>query len=139
MKQSLPDDLRALQARFQSWRETRSKREPIPQDLLQEARAMLSRYSMWKICRACRLHATSLRQTRGGRQTTQKKKTAPRRTDTTQAFFPLTPPQLPTAEPRACQVRLERTDGAALTFTLTAPDNALLTGLAQEFLKGGRL
>ena len=55
MNDSLPDDLAKLQARFDHWRNTRKTRSPIPEDLLQAARALLDRYSISAICRACHL------------------------------------------------------------------------------------
>lgn len=135
MNDSLPGDLAKLQARFEHWRKTRQTRSPIPEDLLQAARALLDHYSISVVCRVCRLHPTSLR-----------KRTKPAKTDhksasTSQTAFYTLPPATSLTEPPVpistpdCRLVLERTDGARMTLVLPQLDAMALSTLCSDFLR----
>jgi hypothetical protein len=143
MNDSLPDDLAKLQTRFEHWRNTRKTRSPIPEDLLQAARALLDRYSVSAICRACRLHSASLHNRTKPASTSVKpaqpahKPAGTSRTD----FYCLPPaaslPQSPASTPAAenCRLVLERTDGARMTLVLPQLDATALSTLCSNFLR----
>lgn len=144
MNVSLPNDLARLQTRFEHWRKTRTARSRIPEDLLQAASALLDRYSASAICRACRLHPTSLsKRAKPKRHSAALTKPMRPATDDRQtAFFPLppsicwpasTPPSRPAAPD--CRLALERADGTRLTLVLPALDGATLVALCSNFLR----
>lgn len=138
MDNTLPADLAKLQQQFEHWRSTRTTRSPIPQYLLQAARTLLDRYSTSMVCRACRLHPSSLR-----KPATVNSRTA--RTDkgvaiASPAFYSLPPAaslpeQLVQATDSACRLMLERPDGARLTLTVPQLDVASLSTLCSNFLR----
>lgn len=142
MTDSLPADLAKLRARFEQWRNTRSTRSPIPEDLLRAARALLDRYSTSMVCRACRLHPNSLR-----KPATVNSRTAPTEKAAGQSaaiasptFFSLPPAgsllePLGPATDSACRLMLERPDGARLTLTIPPLDTASLSRLCSDFLR----
>ena len=142
MDNSLPADLAKLQQQFEHWRSTRTTRSPIPEDLLQAARALLDRHSTSLVCRACRLHPSSLR-----KPATVNPPTAPTEKAVSQsaaiaspAFYSLPPaasspePLLPVTD-SACRLMLERPDGARLTLTIPLLDAAALSTLCSAFLR----
>lgn len=143
MNDSLPDDLAKLQTRFEHWRKTRKTRSPIPEDLLQAARALLDRYSVSMVCRACRLHPTSLRKRAKPASTSSKPNRPVHKSASTSrtAFYCLPPvaslPESPVSTPAAenCRLVLERTDGARMTLLLPQLDAAALSTLCSNFLR----
>lgn len=143
MNNSLPDDLARLQARFERWRNTRTTRSPIPQDLLQAARTLLHRYSVSAICRACRLHPASLHKPTTTVSTSSKAARPVRKSAGTSqtAFFCLPPavslPESPVHTPAGenCRLVLERTDGARMTLVLPQLDPTALSNLCSSFLR----
>jgi hypothetical protein len=142
MDNSLPAELVKLQQQFERWRSTRATRSPIPDHLLQAARALLDRYPPSLICRACRLHSSSLRQPSTGksRKARTDKAASPSAAIASPVFFSLPPaaalPEpLPLATDSACRLVVERTDGARLTFTLPQLDAASLSTLCVNFLR----
>jgi len=143
MNDSLPDDLAKLQTRFEHWRNTRKARSPIPEDLLQAARALLDRYSVSAICRACRLHPTSLHKHAKPASTSSKPDRPVHKSASTSqtAFYCLPPavslPESPVSTLAAenCRLVLERTDGARMTLLLPQLDNTTLSNLCSNFLR----
>jgi hypothetical protein len=143
MNDSLPDDLAKLQARFEHWRHTRKTRSPIPEDLLQAARALLERYSISLVCRVCRLHPASLhKRTKPASSSSQPARPVHKSASTSQtAFYCLPPtvslPQAPVSTPAAehCRLVLERTDGARMTLVLPQLDTTALSTLCSNFLR----
>ena len=141
MNNSLPADLAKLQSRFEHWRNTRSTRSPIPQDLLQAARDLLGRYSISAVCHACRLHPSSLRKSAQTRpvHAPPAKVTRQPSTITPPAFYSL-PATVSLAEPGSpittdCRLVLERPDGARLTLTVPQLDVVSLSTLCSDFLR----
>jgi len=141
MDVSLPDDLAQLKARFDHWRKNRKARSPIPQDLLQAARDLLDRYKVGTICRACRLHPTSLKR-RGSSRAKPAKPTVKPALKTQAAFFSLPPtvpaPELPVPARLAaqdCRLVLERPDGARMILVAPHLDAATLNSLCSNFLR----
>jgi hypothetical protein len=143
MNDVFPPELAKLQSRFEHWRSTRTTRAPIPQDLLQAARALLHRYSASMVCRACRLHPNSLR-----KPATALPPSAPTDKAISKSavinpptFYSL-PPAASSPEPlvpatdSACRLMLERPDGARLTLTLPQLNAASLSTLCSDFLRG---
>jgi hypothetical protein len=142
MDNSLPADLAKLQQQFEHWRSTRSTRSPIPEDLLQAARALLGHHSTSLVCRACRLHPSSLR-----KPATVNSRTAPTEKAASQSaavaapvFFSLPstgalPEPLVSATDSACRLMIERPDGARLTLTIPPLDAASLSSLCSGFLR----
>jgi hypothetical protein len=143
MNDSLPDDLAKLQARFEHWRNTRTTRSPIPEDLLQAARALLDRYSVSMVCRVCRLHPTSLhKRTKLSSTSSKRAKPVHKSASTSRtAFYCLPPavslPQSPVPTPAAenCRLVLERSDGARMTLVLPQLDDTALSTLCSNFLR----
>jgi len=141
MDVSLPADLAQLKARFEQWRKNRKARSPIPQDLLQAARDLLDRYKVGTVCRACRLHPTSLKRPGSSRAKPAKPALKPARKTQT-AFFSLPPtslapePPVPVRLPaQDCRLVLERPDGARMTLVLPKLDAAALATLCSNFLR----
>ena len=142
MNDSLPDDLAKLQARFEHWRNTRKTRSPIPEDLLQAARLLLDQYSVSMVCRACRLHPTSLHK-RAKPASTSSKPDRPvhKSASTSQTAFYCLPPAISLPEPPVpistpdCRLVLERTDGARMTLVLPQLDTTTLSTLCSNFLR----
>lgn len=138
MDASLPADLAQLKARVDHWRKTRTARTPIPKDLSQAARGLLDRYEVGAVCRACRLHPTSLQMPGSSRAKPAAKSTLP----TPAAFFSLSPP-VPEAEPPISNRRpsqdgrlvLERQDGARMILVAPQLDAATLGALCSYFLR----
>lgn len=143
MNDSLPDDLAKLQARFEHWRNTRTTRSLIPQDLLQAARALLDRYSVSLVCRVCRLHPASLHQRTKPASTSSKPDKPVHKSASTSrtAFYCLPPavslPESPVSTPAAehCRLVLERTDGARMTLVLPQLDARAISTLCSDFLR----
>lgn len=142
MNDSLPDDLAKLQARVEHWRNTRTTRSPIPDDLLQAARALLDRYSVSMVCRVCRLHPTSLhKRTKLSSTSSKRAKPVHKSADTSQPAFYCLPPAVSLPEPTVsispanCRLVLERTDGARMTLVLPQLDAAALSTLCSNFLR----
>jgi hypothetical protein len=142
MNDSLPDDLAQLQARFEHWRNTRKTRSPIPEDLLQAARALLDRYSVSMVCRACRLHPASLHKRAKPASTSSKPaRPAHKSASTSQTAFYCLPPAVSLPEPSVpistpdCRLVLERSDGARMTLVLPQLDTATLSTLCSNFLR----
>lgn len=143
MNNSLPADLAKLQARFEHWRNTRKTRSPIPEELLQDARVLLDRYSISTVCRACRLHPTSLHKRARPASTSSKPDRPVHKSASTSrtAFYCL--PQavslpespVPTLAAENCRLVLERTDGARMTLVLPQLDTAALSTLCSNFLR----
>jgi hypothetical protein len=130
MDSSFPPDLLDLKARFDSWRLTRSKRAPIPDDLRLAAQALLARYPCSTICRALGLHPRSLKTPSSS---TSSSVSAPFLSEP--AFFPL-PQNFSSANPSSpSRLLLERADGSRLTLTLPAADLASLSALVVNFLR----
>jgi hypothetical protein len=143
MNDSFPAELAKLQSRFEHWRSTRATRAPIPEDLLQAARALLNRYSASMVCRACRLHPTSLRKpaTALPRSAPTDKALSKSAAITRPAFYSLPPAasllEAPVSAVNAdCRLVLERPDGARLTLTVPQLDAASLSSLCSDFLRG---
>lgn len=143
MYDSLPDDLLKLQARFEHWRNTRKTRSPIPEDLLQAARALLNRYSVSMICRVCRLHTASLRtRTKPDSTSVKPDRPAHKAASTSRTAFYCLPPAVPLPESPVptpatenCRLVLERTDGTRMTLVLPQLDGAALSNLCSNFLR----
>jgi len=142
MNDSLPDDLAKLQTRFEHWRNTRKTRSPIPEDLLQAARALLDRYSVSAICRACRLHSASLHnRTKPASTSVTPAQPAHTPAGTSRTDFYCLPlvaplPEAPfTISKPDCRLVLERKDGARMTLLLTQLDNTTLSTLCSNFLQ----
>lgn len=144
MNITLPNDLAHLQTRFEYWRKTRTTRSRIPEDLLQAARGLLDRYSASLICRACRLHPTSLsKRARTASQSTKSAKPAGTSAVKTGTAFYSLPPALSLPDPPATvrapakesRLVLERADGARLTLVLPPLDAAALAALCSNFLR----
>jgi hypothetical protein len=143
MNDSLPEDLAKLQSRFEHWRNTRKTRSPIPEDLLLAARALLERYSISMVCRACRLHPASLhKRTKPASTSSKPDRPVHKSASTSQtAFYCLPPdvclPESPVSTPAAenCRLMLERTDGARMTLVLPQLDNTALSNLCSNFLR----
>ena len=133
MGNSLPADLTKLQTRFEHWRNTRQTRSPIPEDLLHAARALLGRYPASRICRACRLHPTSLhRRTKPAPRSVKPATSASQSAGAPPAAFYSLPPVLTAAE---CRLVLDRPDGARLTLVLPGLDATSLSSLCSDFLR----
>ena len=143
MNDSLPDDLAKLQTRFEHWRNTRTTRSPIPEDLLQAARVLLGRYSVSMVCRVCRLHPASLhKRTKSASTSSKSDKPVHKSASTSQTAFYCLPPavslqQSPVSTPAAenCRLVLERTDGARMTLVLPQLDDTALSTLCSNFLR----
>lgn len=143
MNDSMPDDLAKIQTRFEHWRNTRTRRSPIPQDLLQAARTLLNRYSVSLVCRVCRLHPTSLHKRARPASTSSKPGRPVHKAASTSrtAFYCLPPavslPQSPVSTPAAenCRLVLERADGARMTLVLPQLDTTALSTLCSNFLR----
>ena len=133
---ALPSDLLDLKNQFESWRSTRSKRAPIPDDLLLAAKALLSRYPSSTICRALRLNPRSLKDPLSS-PSSKKSASSKSKAD----FFPLPNPSshpqtfAPGQNPSSFRLLLERPDGSRLTLTLPSIDTASISNLCSNFLR----
>jgi hypothetical protein len=143
MNTLFPAELAKLQSRFEHWRSTRTTRSPIPEDLLQAARALLNRYSASMVCRACRLHPNSLRKPAAAlaRSAPTDKALSKSAALTLPAFYSLSPAasllESPVPAVNAdCRLVLERPDGTRLTLTVPQLDAAWLSNLCSDFLRG---
>lgn len=142
MNDRFPADLTKLQSRFEHWRRTRTTRSPIPEELLQAARALLAYYSTSIVCRACRLHPNSLRKPASALPPSAPTDTAIGKSAASlpPTFYSLPPvgalpeSSLPAAR-TACRLMLERPDGARLTLELPQLDAASLSTLCSNFLR----
>jgi hypothetical protein len=142
MDNSLPAELAQLQQQFEHWRGTRTTRSPIPEDLLQSARTLLDRHSTSMVCRACRLHPSSLRKpATGNSPTARTDKAASQSAAVAAPVFYSPPPVAALPEPllpatdSACRLVVERPDGARLTLIFPQLDAASLSSLCSGFLR----
>jgi hypothetical protein len=131
MNAAIPSDLLKLKTQFETWRKTRTKRSPIPDQLRQAAIALLDQCSASLICRVLRLHPHTLRKPAAA---SAPPKTAPKKMPD---FFPLPPGEffssIRSPQP-ACRLLLERPDGSRLTIDLPALDPASLSTLCATLL-----
>jgi hypothetical protein len=126
----LPADLLELKSQFETWRQTRKSRDPIPEDLRRAAQKMLDHYSASTICRACRLNPRTLKTVAPSdspQATAQAKKE--------EAFFRLPPCSHSQQPANDCRLLLERPDGARLTLILHSFDSASLSSICTNFLR----
>ena len=135
MNDSIPPDLADLKAQFDTWRQTRTSRAPIPQHLRQGAILLLDRYPASTICRILRLNPRSLKPAPSANSVVDAA-AAPSQ----QAFFNLsaTAHNLSSTAParplNTCHLSLERADGSRLTVLLPSLDLVSLTSICANFL-----
>jgi len=135
MTDSIPPDLADLKAQFDSWRQARTTRAPIPADLRQAAISLLDRYSASTICRILRLNPRSLKPA-----ATVNSSVASATAPSHQAFFNLShsaqtlSSSLPAHSTNPCRLMLERADGSRLTLSLPELDLLSITTFCANFL-----
>ena len=135
MNDSIPPDLADLKAQFDSWRQTRTSRAPIPDHLRQAARSLLDRYPAATICRTLRLNPRSLKPS-----STANSAVASDTASSGQAFFNLShsAQRLSSSPPahstNSCRLMLERADGSRLTLSLPELDLLSISTVCANFL-----
>lgn len=130
MTETLPPEVAAVRAQFEEWRATQTQRVPLPQHLWQAAAALLPRYPIALVARACRLNPSKLKQVATG-QTKKTPATTAFRTVTTEALQQAAGVTLrPVTEMRFA---LTRRDGTQLNVTCPA-ESELAAVLCRQLL-----
>jgi len=135
MIDSIAQDLLDLKAQFDSWRQTRINRAPIPADLRQAAISLLDRYSASTICRILRLNPRSLKPAACANSAV-----ASATASSGQPFFNLShsAQRLSSSPPahstNSCRLMLERADGSRLTLSLPELDLLSISTVCANFL-----
>lgn len=136
MTEIFPPEVAAVRQQFEGWRAAQTQKGPLPKELWQAAAALLPRYPIALVARACRLNPSKLKQVATGRAPKPKAAPAIFRTLTTetlqQAAALITPP---VAEVRFA---LERSDGTRLVITCPPQPTELAAALCRQLL-GGRV
>jgi hypothetical protein len=132
MTEIFPPEVAAVRQQFEAWRATQTRKGPLPKALWQAAAALLPRFPIALVARACRLNPSKLKQVATGSAPKKKPATATFRTLTTET---LQQAAALVASP-AAEVRfaLERADGARLVITCPPQPTALAAALCRELL-----
>ena len=127
---TFPPAVAAVRQQFEDWRAAQTRRRSLPKELWQAAAALLPRFPLALVARACRLNARQLKQHAHG---------SARPTPAPTTFRTVTPVALQqaaglSARP-AAEVRfaLTRRDGTQLQITCPA-DSVLAAALCQQWL-----
>jgi hypothetical protein len=132
MTETFPPEVAAVRQQFEDWRATQTQKGPLPKALWQAAAALLPRFPLALVARACRLNPSKLKQVATGQ--IPPKKPAPA------AFHSLTSATLQQTaalvKPLAAEVRftLERADGMRLVITCPHQPTELAAALCRELL-----
>jgi hypothetical protein len=132
MTEIFPPEVAAVRQQFEAWRATQTRKGPLPKALWQAAAALLPRYPIALVARACRLNPSKLKQVATGQTPPKKPATATFHTLTTETLQHtaalITPP--------VTEVRfaLERADGARLVITCPHQPTELAAALCRELL-----
>lgn len=131
MTETFPPAIAAVRQQFEDWRAAQPRKGPLPKELWQAAAALLPRFQLALVARACRLNAHQLKQ-----------RAHESIHPTPAAFRTLTPAALqqaaglpvhPLTEAAAVRFALTRHDGTQLQVTCPA-DTALAAALCQQLL-----
>lgn len=60
-QQAIPEDIEALRRRVETWRKTRTKRSPMPEDLWSDAAKLAAHHGHHRVARALRINYDSLK------------------------------------------------------------------------------
>jgi hypothetical protein len=132
MTERFPPEVAAVRQQFEDWRATQTQKGPLPKALWQAAAALLPRFPLALVARACRLNPSKLKQFATGQAPKPKAAPAIFRTLTRetlqQAAALVTPP--------AAEVRfvLERPDGTRLVITCPPQPTELAAALCRQLL-----
>jgi len=114
-----------VQADFQRWRKTRSKREAVPDVLWSAAVELTDQLSICQVAKLLKLNYSSLKQRVG--------KSSPLIQSPIKASPFIEIPAVITNNVRHCQVDIKRNDGSQMQIQLTQ-DSAELSSLVRAFL-----
>jgi hypothetical protein len=132
MIETFPPEVAAVRQQFEDWRAAQTQKGPLPQHLWQAAAALLPRFPLALVARACRLNPSKLKQVATGKTPQRKSASATFRTLTTDPL----PPASALVAPPAAEVRftLERRDGTRLAVTCPAQPVELAAALCRHLL-----
>lgn len=116
-----------VQSRFESWRSTRNRKDPIPDELWKAAVELTKRHSVYKVARLLRLDYANLKK-RGMNNPVAT--TAPEKTELT-SFIEL--PLIPQHHCESCLIELKRPDGTEMQIRLSNSPDADLPSLIKAF------
>lgn len=116
----------SVQARFEQWRKTRSKRELIPNELWLAAIQLTEHYSVCYISKLLKLNYTALKNRIPNTSLTAYPK------NVKPSFIEL--PSLPSYNSDHCQIDIKRTDGSQMQIRLEHRSQTDLPSLIQSFL-----
>ena len=117
-----------VQSRFESWRSTRQRKGPIPDELWKAAVELTKQHSVYKVARLLRLDYTNLKK-KG--MNSPVAITAPQKTEVT-SFIEL--PLIPQHNCEPCRIELKRPDGTEMQIRLSNSPDADLPGLIKAFV-----
>lgn len=120
--------LESVQTRFNHWRETRQKREAIPEDLWSAAVALTETYSINKVARQLRLNAGSLKQ-----RAVQSVPSTHTEVVKPSSFIEI--PFIQSGHAAHCQVDIQRPDGSRMQIRMSQGSNTELSALVRAFSK----
>ena len=138
MNSTIPADLLELKDRFETWRANRKYlREPIPNELWNEAAELSRRYPPSLVGRVLKIDASRLKKfliKRSARTSTRKKPQATFLQLPAGIVLPEVGSPLPPI-PTGCRLQTERPDGSRLTLTLPSLDLISISRLCADFLR----
>ncbi len=116
----------SVQARFEQWRKTRSKRGPIPNELWSVAIQLTEHYSVFYISKLLKLNYATLKNRVADTSSNTYSK------DVKAPFIEL--PSLPSYNAGHCQIDIKRTDGSQMQIRLQNRTQTDLPSLIHSFL-----
>ncbi|MCP3679830.1 MAG: hypothetical protein GY782_05985 [Gammaproteobacteria bacterium] len=121
--------LRELQRQFEQWRQSREKRSPIPEKLLDEAAKLTEDYSIHQVSRSLHLNHTVL-----------KKRVEDRRKarDTAPTFVEFNIRDTLSRSPSNCIVEMEKADGSKMKMNFSSGADIDLLELGKAFWGNGK-
>ena len=135
LTETLPPEVAAVRQQFEDWRAQQTQKGPLPKHLWQAATALLPRYPIALVARACRLNPSKLKQVATGSMQ-QKPATTAFRTVTAEALQQAAGVSLrPITEAAEVRFAFTRRDGTQLNVTCPA-ETELAAALCRQLLAG---
>ena len=121
--------LRQLERRFEQWRQSREKRSPIPEKLLDEAAKLTKDYSIHQVSRSLGLNHTVLK------KRVEEIRNSP---DITPAFIEFKAREIMSPLPVNCIVEMEKADGTKMKMHFSSRCDLDLLELGKAFFGNGQ-
>ncbi len=117
-----------VQARFEHWRNTRTKRGKIPEELWSAAAELTNFHSINQIARLMRLNASDL-----SKKISSISRSVVKMNDESPVSF-IELPKISNCNAGSCEIDLKRSDGSEMQIRLSSKNTADLPALIQAFV-----